>query len=191
MTGGYHVHWLPLGFAALLALLSAWLNQVAESTVVQDNAGFSHDPDYIVEDFRVQVYDLSGRPRHRLGARRMTHYMDDDSSELERPQFLATANGESPMSITARRGVILGDRESVHFLGDVRAVRGAVHGRDAFVLTGEHLRVVADANILSSDIPVTLSQGRSVIHAGGLYVDEHNQRLEFTGGVRGLYEKIR
>ena len=34
-----------------------------------------------------------------------------------------------------------------------------------------------------------LRQGKSVIRAGGLYVDEHRKRLELTGGVRGLYEK--
>lgn len=191
MTGGYHVHWLPLGFAALLALLSAWLNQVAERPLVQDNAGFSHDPDYIVERFRVQTYDLSGSPRHRLIAQLMIHYMDDDSSDLEQPQALLTSSGKAPITVTARRGVILGDRESVHFLGDAQATRAATPDQDAFSLAGEHLRVVPDAGILSSDVPVTFSQGKSVIHAGGLYVDEHNKRLELTGGVRGLYEKTR
>jgi lipopolysaccharide export system protein LptC len=189
MTGGHHVHWLPLGFVALLALLGTWLNQLAQSPPALDNAGFTHDPDYIVEHFNVQTFDLAGQPRQHLIAREMRHFMDDDSSELIQPQFRLTSDHLAPLDISARRGVIFGDRDSVHFLGDARAVRAATADQPAFNLSGEHLRAVPDAGILSSDKPVTLRQGKSVIHAGGLYVDEHNKRLELTGGVRGVYEK--
>ncbi len=189
MTGGHHVHWLPIGFAALLALMSAWLNQLAERPRLDDNAGFTHDPDYIVELFKVQTFDLAGRPRHYLSARRMIHYMDDDTSELEQPQFRLTTVGRAPINVRARRGLIFGDRESVHFLGDVEARRDSTRDQAAFILTGEHLRAIPDAGLLNSEKPVILRQGKSVIHAGGLYVDEHSKRLELTGGVRGNYEK--
>jgi lipopolysaccharide export system protein LptC len=189
MTGGHHVHWLPLALAAMLALMSAWLNQLAERPPAQDDGGFNHDPDYIVEHFNVQAFDITGRPRHQLTAQRMVHYMDDDTSELVQPQFHLTSADQAPIAVSARRGLIFGDRDSVHFLGDVRASRSATSTRAAYLLSGEHLRLVPDAGILSSDKPVTLQQGKSVIHAGRLYVDEHNKRLELTGGVRGLYEK--
>jgi lipopolysaccharide export system protein LptC len=189
MRGGHHVHWLPLAFAAMLALISGWLNQVAERPLVQDDAGFTHDPDYIVENFNAQTFDLEGRPYQFLSARRMIHYMDDDTSELDQPQFRLTRADRAPIEVSARRGLIFGERDSIHFLDDVRATRSAKPGQAAFVLTGEHLRVVPDAGIMSSDKPVTLRQGESVIHAGGLYSDDHSKRLELTGGVRGLYEK--
>ena len=191
MTGGHHVHWLPLVFAALLALLSSWLNQLAERPPTLDNAGFAHDPDYVVEQFKVQAYDLTGHPRHLLISRHMVHYMDDDSTELIQPRFRLTSLDRAPVEVTARRGLIFGDRESVHFLGDALATRTATSDQAAFTLSGEHLRVVPDAGILSSDKPVILRQGRSVIHAGGLHADEHSKRLELTGGVRGIYEKTR
>jgi lipopolysaccharide export system protein LptC len=189
MTGGHHVHWLPLGLAALIALLGFWLNQVAERPEVQDSAGFAHDPDYIVDYFKVQTFDIAGKPRHLLTARRMLHYMDDDTTELQLPQFHLTGADQATVEVRANRGLIFGDLDSVHFLGDVQATREATQDQSAFKLTGEHLRVVPDAGILSSDKPVTLRQGKSVIRAGGLYADEHNKRLELTGGVRGLYEK--
>lgn len=190
MTGGHHVHWLPIGFVALLALMGVWLNRVAERPLVFDNAGFAHDPDYIVERFNVQTFDLTGHPRHHLSAGRMVHYMDDDSTELDQPRFRLTTAGQAPVEVSARRGLMFGDRDSVHFLGDVRARRNADGNQAAFDLSGEHLRVVPDAGLLSSDKPITLRQGKSVIHAGGLRVDDHKKRMEFTGGVRGIYEKI-
>jgi LPS export ABC transporter protein LptC len=118
----------------------------------------------------------------------MSHFMDDDTSEMAQPRFRFTLAGRAPIEVSARRGVIIGDRDSVHFLGNVRATRVATAGQAAFTLSGEHLRVLPDAGILSSDTPVTLRQGKSIIQAGGLLVDEHKQRLELTGGVRGLYE---
>jgi lipopolysaccharide export system protein LptC len=189
MTGGHHVHWLPLVLAAMIALMSAWLNHLAKAPVARDDAGFDHDPDYIVEQFKVWTFDIEGKPRHHLTAERMIHYMDDDTSELAKPTFRLTSAKRAPIEVSADRGLIFGDRDSVHFLGDARATRGATPAQSAFTLSGEHLRVVPDAGILNSDKPVTLRQGKSVIRAGGLYVDERKQRLELTGGVRGLYEK--
>lgn len=189
MTGGHHVHWLPLALAALIALMSAWLNQLANTPVAYNDFGFDHDPDYIVEDFTVRAFDGEGRPKHQLVAQRLVHYMDDDTSELDQPRFRLTAAGRAPIDVSSRRGLIFGDRDSVHFLGDARAIRAATPEQSAFALSGEHLRVVPDAGILNSDKPVILRQGQSVIHAGGLYADEHNKRLDLTGGVRGLYEK--
>ena len=190
MTGGHHhVHWMPLGLAAMIALLGVWLNHLAERPQVQDSGGFTHDPDSIVEHFKVQTFDIAGRPLHLLTARRMVHYMDDDTSELDLPRFRLTSADQAPVEVHARRGLVFGDRRSVHVLGDVQATRAATAEQPALMLTGEHLRVVPEAGILSSDKPVTLRQGKSVIRAGGLYVDEHRKRLELTGGVRGLYEK--
>jgi lipopolysaccharide export system protein LptC len=189
MTAGHHVHWMPLGLAALIALLGVWLNHLAERPQVEDNTGFVHEPDTIVEHFKVQTFDTAGRPLHLLTARRMLHYMDDDTSELDLPLFRLTSTDQPPVEVRARRGLVFGDRRSVHFLGDVQATREATADQLALTLTGEHLRVVPEAGILNSDKPVTLRQGQSVIHAGGLYVDEPKKRLELTGGVRGLYEK--
>jgi len=187
--GGHHVQWLPLGIAALLALLSTWLNHLAELPLVEDNSGFAHDPDYVVEDFNAQAYDLAGRPKHRLQARRMTHYMDDDSIELEAPSFLLTTPGRAPVEVHGRRGLVFADVGSVHFLGDVRVTQAATVDQAAFTLDTEHLRVVPDAGILSSDKPVILRQGNSVINAGSLFIDDHNKLLTLIGGVRGHYEK--
>jgi len=189
MSGGHHVQWLPLGIAALLALLSFWLNQLVKPPDLVDNAGFAHDPDYIAEQFSAQAFDSDGNPRHLLTAERMVHYMDDDTTELQAPYFRLTNAGQAPMEVRSRRGLIIGQGEAVHFLGDVRAMRQAGVGQAALTLDSEHLRVVPDAGILSSDKPVVFRQGHSVIRAGGLYADDHV--LKLTGGVRGLYEKTR
>lgn len=85
MIGGHHIHWPPLALAALLALLGFWLNLVGVRPNIVDNAGFGHDPDYVVERFDALAFDVRGEPRHRLAAERMTHYMDDDTTVLDNP----------------------------------------------------------------------------------------------------------
>ena len=42
MTGGHHVHWLPLVLAAMLALMSAWLNQLAKADRKSTRLNSSH-----------------------------------------------------------------------------------------------------------------------------------------------------
>jgi lipopolysaccharide export system protein LptC len=190
MTAGHHVNWLPLGGVALLALLSAWLNQLAMAPQVIDNGGFAHDPDFIAEQFSAQSFDQQGRPQHRLSATRMAHYMDDDTMELQAPRFQLEGD-HSVMRVEARRGLIFGEGEAVHFLGDVVATRQVGPGQPLFSLKTEHLRVVPDSGIMTSEKPVELRQGNSEIHAGGLFIDNQNKLLRLTGGVRGLYEKTR
>jgi lipopolysaccharide export system protein LptC len=187
MTTGHHAQWLPLAIAALLAAISFWLNQLVSTERPFDTAGFTHDPDYIVEHFTAQGFDLDGNPHHRLEAVRMTHYMDDDTTVLEMPHFTQTSPGKVPLEVRSKRGLIIGQGEVVHFLDDARATRQATADRPAMTLDGEHLRVLPDAHILTSDKPVVIRQGLSVMHGGNLYADDHVLNLQ--GGVTGHYEK--
>lgn len=187
MTTGHHVQWLPLGVAALLAVMSFWLNQLVHTERPFDTAGFTHDPDYIVEHLTAYGFDLDGNPRHRLDTVRMTHYMDDDTTALEQPRYSQITPGKAPLEVRAKRGLIIGQGEVVHFLDDARATRQATADQPAMTLDGEHFRVLPDAHILTSDKPVVLRQGLSVMHGGSLYADDHV--LNLTGGVTGRYEK--
>lgn len=189
MTGGHHVQWMPLGSVALLALLSGWLNHLASTPGVVDNAGFAHDPDFIVEAFSARSFDAEGRPQHSLSAQRMAHYMDDDTTELVEPRFALTAADRALLRVEARRGLIFGEGEAVHFLENVRASRQSQFGQSPFELETTHLRVVPNSGVITSEKPVTLRQGSSSIQAGGLLIDHRNQLLKLSGGVRGHYEQ--
>lgn len=189
--GGHQAHWLPLGLATLLALLGMWLNQLTHRPVVVDNGGFAHEPDTIVTNFNAQAFNQAGRPLHQLSAARLIHYMDDDTTVLESPRFSTLDKNNARAQVTADRGQISSNGQHVHFLGDVRLSRQDTDARAPLFLETEYLWITPDTGIMQTHEPVTLKQGRAVITAGNLFVDDKKKEVTLSGGVHGSYEKIR
>lgn len=188
MIGGHHVHWPPLVLAGLLALLAFWLNQLTRQPVLEDNAGFEHEPDTIVENFNALAFDNDGQPIHALQAKRLVHYMDDDTTELQVPHFSILDKDEAVRTeARARRGMVSSNGQHVHFLGEVHLVRRE-EGRQAITLETEYLWITPDAGIMQTDKPVTLKQGRALIKAGQLMLNEQQKELTLSGGVHAHYE---
>jgi len=191
MTGtGHHISWPPIGLALLLALLGFWLNHMGSRVEVVDTAGFTHDPDFIVEDFDALAFNTEGKPYQRLAAARMTHYMDDDTTVLDTP-LLRNLDPAAPVTVNARRALISSDGKQVYFLDNVRMERLAGKDRPAFTLETEYLHVSSDERFMRSKKPVTLRQGRSSITADTMVVDDKIKLLSLDGNVRGTYEIAR
>lgn len=191
MTGsGHHVNWTPLGLAVLLALLGVWLNHVSDRVEIVDSAGFTHDPDFIVERFDALAFDKDGMPYQRLAATRMTHFMDDDTTVLDGPILRNLVPG-APVTVTAKRALISSDGKQVYFLDDVHMERLANQDQAAITLDTEYLHVASDSRVMRTNKPVTLRQGRSNITANGFIADDKAKQLSLDGNVRGTYETKR
>lgn len=191
MSGtGYHVNWTPIGLVLLLALLGFWLNHVGIRSETVDNAGFTHDPDYIVEKFDALAFDIHGIPQRRLVATRLTHYMDDDTTVLENP-VLRTLDPEIPMTVKSKRALISSDGQQVYFLNQVHAERIYPNGAPPLTLETEYLHVSGDARTMRSHKPVRLRQGMSTTTANGLFADDYAKVVDLNGNVRGVYEHAR
>jgi lipopolysaccharide export system protein LptC len=183
------ISWVPLIVVALLALLSFWLGKVAGSQAPGGSGGFTHDPDYIVENFAAMTFNEQGLPRYRLSARRMVHYMDDDTTELDQPRFSREADAAAPVGVRADRGLISTNGEDVYFIGDVRVSRPAAKGQAATELTADYIRVIPDADIVRTDKAVVMRQGKSVVEASGMLLDGNKRVMQLSGRVKATYEK--
>lgn len=190
MGGGRPINWTPIGLALILALLGFWLNHVGDRTETVDNAGFTHDPDYIVEEFNALAFDLNGNPQRRLVASRMTHYMDDDTTVLDNPT-LRTLDPALITLVTAKRALISTDGQQVYFLNKVHAERTFANGGPTITLDTEYLHVSADARTMRTNKPVKLRQGLSTATADSLLADDYAKTLSLTGNVRGVYQHAR
>ena len=94
---------LILGTLFLLALFSQWLLSV-NNGLSPSKATASHDPDYTMENFFITTMGATGSPEHRLQARYMAHYPDDDSIEFTSPQFTLYNRDDGPWKISSGRG---------------------------------------------------------------------------------------
>jgi lipopolysaccharide export system protein LptC len=188
--GLFHVHWPPLVLALLLALFGFWLNNVSEHTAYVDDAGFAHEPDYIIEHFDALAFDLQGHPLHRLAAERMTHYMDDDTTVLEQPVF-NSLDPQLLVEVKARRAQMSGDGKQVHFLEQVHVVRHGLNGQMPTTLDTEYLHITPDERTMRTNKFVTLRQDATVITANQMLVDDRNKLLTLSGSVKGIHQGSR
>ena len=81
---------VPAIILVLLAALPFWLSQSRRAPSPSQTVELSSTPDYRVENFSAIRMDEDGVGRHMLLAKKMVHYPDDDSTDLEQPRLINT-----------------------------------------------------------------------------------------------------
>jgi lipopolysaccharide export system protein LptC len=173
----------PLGIVALLAALTFWL----ERAVLFDDGSRSgknrHDPDFIVDDFKLRRFAADGSLQHSAAAPKMVHYADDDTTEITAPVF--NMHGQPPTQMTAQRAWMGKDGKEVRLEGAVRAVRSGEAGSAETIVTTQVLYLYPDDDLAHSDTPTTVTQGRSVLNGAGFEADGKQETFTMKGPVRG------
>lgn len=174
----------PLVVLALLAGLTFWLERATQVDDAGRRSRERHDPDFFVERFTARRFDANGHLQHTLVAAKMLHFPDDDSTDVLAPQL--TYNGERPTVVTARSAWLDRDAKHIRLDNDVRIVRsGAARTPDTVIATSV-LHVIPDDEYAHTEAPVTITQGKSVIHGIGLKADNKTQTAVLAGPVRGI-----
>jgi LPS export ABC transporter protein LptC len=96
-----------------------------------------HDPDYLLTNFTTTTYNADGIAETMLSARKMVHYPDDDSTELERPRIVQSRPSEPRFSVNADRGVLSGGGEEIFLYDNVVLLREASGARPQARITTE------------------------------------------------------
>jgi len=176
----------PLLLLALLLSLTFWLNQALEQGAKVSEPE-RHDPDFIIEKIVAHRMDASGDVKHTLHAERMTHYPDDDTTDLVSPRFISNASGNAPMTITSRTAKVSSGGEYIDFFTDVRAVRAAYANRSELVLETSFLHVTPDEHTATTDRPVTITDAHTVAHAIGLELNSETRIAKFLSHFTATY----
>lgn len=120
--GSFHRPMLAV-VLAVLGVATWWLAQWSELHEAESGAAPGHVPDYYVSDLRGRTMDEAGRLSRSLRADRLTHFMDDQSTEVESPRLTLYREGESPWQIESERGWISPDGTVVLLKGATRISR--------------------------------------------------------------------
>lgn len=172
----------PMAVLTLLAALTFWLERSIQPAQVHGDGKDRHDPDFIVENFIFKRLDPTGHLQHTLQAIKMTHYPDDDSTEVDRPR--ATMYGrDAPAHATGDKALVSSDGAEVVLIGNVLVRREASAKSEPVTLATSVLTVFPDDEIARTTEPVTLTQGSSVMHGVGLEADN-------VSGVFSLLSKV-
>ncbi len=169
----------PLILAAMLALLTFWINQVVEKSGPKIDGSNRHDHDYIVNGFYTTKTDLVGNLRYVLAATEMEHFPDDDSTVLQRPRFTQYTINKPYTQISGLHGYVSSGGEEIQVIDDVKVVRPAFEGRGEMEVLTEKLKVYPDEEIVKTDSPVLIKQfPKTEIHATGMLFNKKEQTLK-------------
>lgn len=179
----------PLLLAGLLAGMTYWLDLASRPQTIGGDGKARHDPDYIVRKFEVRRFDPEGALQHTLVADEMRHYPDDDSTVVLAPRL--TYHRTPPTYVSAREARIGSEGKHVELIDDVRVTRTGVGGKPDSVLTTARLHAWPDDEIARTDVPVTITQGRSRVDGSGLEANSKLESYVLEGPVRGIFFRDR
>ena len=179
---------LPLILLTLLAALTFWLERATQPDSNRYNGKARHDPDFIVDNFTVRRFDLNGSLQYVLTAQKMLHYADDDSTDVVAPAL--SYHGQPYLTrISARYARLSKDGKEVRLFDDVRMVREATANAPELVVTTSEMYVYPDDEIARSTMPVTITEGRSVVSGVGFEADNRTRIYKLLGRVHGIFYK--
>lgn len=174
--------------APLLAVLAGayWLNRPTvqpKPAVLRD----AHLADALVDGVSAQAYDLQGKPHFLLTATQLTHYPDDDSSQLTHPDVtMLTLNG-ADLHLSGARGVLSQHGELIELNGDVQARRAAAATQSELLVRSDYLKFLPKLDRVSSNRAVTFSDANNTINALGFELDNRAQTLQFLSQVKAIH----
>ncbi len=168
----------PLILAAMLALLTFWINQAVEKNNPKMDGNNRHDYDYMLNNFYTTKTDLAGNLHYVLAATEMEHFPDDDSTVLQRPRFTQYTINKPYTQISGLRGYVSSGGEVIHVLDDVKVVRPAYEGRGGMQLLTDKLTIYPDEEVAKTDSPVVITQfPKTKIRATGMLFNKKEQTL--------------
>lgn len=175
----------PLLLAGLLAGMSFWLEMASRGPAAGVDAKGRHDPDYIIQNFEVRRFDPQGQLQHTVVAEQMRHYPDDDSTVVAEPRI--TYHRDPPTFVSARQALVSSKGEHVTLIDEVSVRRSGIGNKPDTVLTTTRLDVWPDDEVAKSDVPVTITQGKTNVQGSGLNVDNKTSIYTLEGPVQGVF----
>jgi len=180
----------PLVLVGLLAALTFWLERAANPDDPERKAQKRHDPDYIISQIDVRHFNASGGLKQSLLAETMTHYPDDDSTQIAKPQltYYLENNTTQLLSNTAQ---VSHDNKQVFLRGEVKLIKPPQNGLLATVLHTETLTVFPDDDIAQSNARVTITRGDSVVSGDSINYNGHTSIAILAGRVKGTFYRVK
>jgi len=178
---------LPQLLLLLLLAAAYWLNQQVQPLPFTPDNSKRHDPDFIVSEVVATTLNEQGKPRFVMAAKKMLHYPDNDSTHLEAPELTSFNPGHPPIHTYAKNGIVSGKAEEIFLRDDVRVVRTASATQSEMTFTTTYLHVIPDSGLAETDQPVTMIDGRNIVHAVGMKFDNKARIVKLLAQVKSEY----
>ena len=187
---------MPLLLMGGLTLLTFWL--VQKNTPLPINVierPRQHEPDYTIKNGALSYLNEQGQTKYRILGKELIHYDDDASIDIVQPRMRLFQPDKSPVTVRAKRGHIDGDITILDLFDNVEIYRPPQNASETqkaspyMLAKSSYFQVLINDDIITTDKPVELEQGLSVIQSndGGIF-DNVKQSMQLLGTVKGRIE---
>jgi lipopolysaccharide export system protein LptC len=189
---------MPLILMGTITLFTFWL--VKKNTPVEKSAIERvrlHEPDYIITNGALSALDEFGNTKYRVLGKKVIHYDDDASIDIETPRMRLFPPAKSPITVKADMGHLDGDLTILDLMNNAEIYRppqaesATEPARPHMLARSSNFKVLINDDIIKTDKPITLEQGFSVIQAtdGGIF-NNIEQSMVLSGRVKGRIERV-
>jgi lipopolysaccharide export system protein LptC len=187
---------MPLLLMGGLTLLTFWL--VQKNTPLPINVierPRQHEPDYTIKNGALSYLNEQGQTKYRILGKELIHYDDDASIDIVQPRMRLFQPDKSPVTVRAKRGHIDGDITILDLFDNVEIYRPPQAASETqkaspyMLAKSSYFQVLINDDIITTDKPVELEQGLSVMQSndGGVF-DNVKQSMQLLGTVKGRIE---
>ena len=172
----------------LAAALSWWLRDSTPPQSADTERKGPRDSDYHIRGLDVTRMTPDGAPAHRLQARQVRHFTDDDTTQLEQPHLTVFQDQAPPWEVDADSALVSADGDLVLLNGDVLIERaGDANNRPMNIVT-RNLRVQPREDYAETDEKVRVTSNADWLDATGMQAWlRPPSRLKFLSQVKGYY----
>jgi lipopolysaccharide export system protein LptC len=189
---------MPLILMGTLTLVTFWL--VKKNTPTEKSAIERvrlHEPDYIISNGALSALNESGDTKYRVLGKKVFHYDDDASIDIETPRIRLFPPEKSPVTVKADKGHLDGDLTILDLIDNAeifrpqQAATASEPARPRMLARSSYFKVLINDDIIKTDKPITLEQGVSVMHStdGGVF-NNIEQNMVLSGQVKGRIERV-
>ena len=170
------------------ALGSFWVLQVMQTGSHDEaHAVASGKSDYYVDNFVYVKMALDGQPRYSITGKRMEHYPINDSFKVQTPFIRSLDKAKPPMLLRSDRALIEDDNSKIHMYGNAYAERDPSGKSPRLTVNSEYLLLLPDDDQVTSDQPVKIMLGDSVLTGVGMVASNAELKLQLQDRVHGIY----
>ena len=178
------------GSLLLLTVVSWWLSQHSGSDDIIVSDAPPNSPDYFSTNYSKIEMDTQGMPLNKVVADKVTHFSDDDTTELINPVMTLFKGDAPPWIIRSETGIVPAGGRDLFLNGKVFIDREKAPGYKRIKVITSNLRVKPEQNYAETDEWTELIMPPNRTTGTGMEANfSEPLRIKLLSGVRGRYER--
>lgn len=177
-------------YAAIPAILSWWLVQLTESEETPSlTPQKSHSAEYFSSGYVKWEMDEAGQLKSKLIAKSMTHYGDDGTTHLQKPELILINRDAPPWVIQSETGIVSADGKQIFLTDKVVVERKGASGVSPLKINSSNVRVEPDQDYAETDEWAELLSPPNRTEGIGMQLHYGDPiQIKLFSKVRGKYE---